>query len=83
DNLAYGLGDRLRDVDELREIRRVLEVGLIDRIIAEISDEDIAALRAVTERMRARAERGQSFPAEDQEFHRLLFHGHGNRTLTG
>lgn len=83
DNLAYGLGDRLRDVDELREIRRVLEVGLIDRIIAEITDTDIADLRQVTERMRVRAERGQSFPAEDQEFHLLLFRCHGNRTLTG
>ena len=31
DNLAYGLQDSLRDVDELRDIRRVLEVGLIER----------------------------------------------------
>lgn len=83
DNLAYGLGDRLRDVDELREIRRVLEVGLIDRIIGEISEADIAALREVTERMRAKAARSQSFAAEDQEFHQLLFRCHGNRTLTG
>jgi DNA-binding FadR family transcriptional regulator len=83
DNLAYGLGDRLRDVDELREIRRVLEVGLIDRIIGEISEEDIAALREVTERMRVKAERKVSFAAEDQEFHQLLFRCHGNRTLTG
>ena len=82
DNLAYGLGDRLRDVDELREIRRVLEVGLIDRIIAEISPADIAALRAVTERMRQRAERNENFATEDQEFHDLLFRCHDNRTLS-
>ena len=82
DNLAYGLGDRLRDIDELREIRRVLEVGLIDRIIAEMTDEDIAALRDVTARMGAHAAKHESFAAEDQEFHRLLFRRHGNRTLT-
>lgn len=82
DNLAYGLGDGLRDVEELREIRGVLETGLIDKTVAMISEDDIAALRAVTEQMRVRAERGESFAEEDQEFHRLLFQCQNNRMLT-
>lgn len=82
ENLAYGLQDSLRDVDELRDIRRVLETGLIDRTIALIDDEDIAALRDVTERMRIRAERNESFADEDQEFHQLLFRCQGNRMLS-
>jgi DNA-binding FadR family transcriptional regulator len=55
DNLAYGLGGALRDVEELRELRRVLETGLIHKTVEMIGDEDLAALRRITERMRQRA----------------------------
>ncbi|MDH2328284.1 FadR/GntR family transcriptional regulator [Cereibacter sp. SYSU M97828] len=82
DNLAYGLQVSLRDIDELREIRRVLETGLIDKTIAMMGDEDLAALRDVTGRMRDRAAQGESFAAEDQQFHQLLFKCQGNRTLS-
>jgi DNA-binding FadR family transcriptional regulator len=82
DNLAYGLQASLRDVEELREIRRVLETGLIDKTIEMISPEDIAALRAVTKRMRERAERNESFAEEDQQFHQLLFRCQQNNMLS-
>jgi len=82
DNLAYGLQPSLRDVEELREIRRVLETGLIDKTIDMISPEDIEALRAVTGRMRVRAERSESFAAEDQQFHQLLFRCQHNTMLS-
>ena len=82
DNLAYGLQASLRDVEELREIRRVLETGLIDKTIAMISADDISALREVTERMRARAEVNESFAEEDQQFHQLLFRCQNNKMLS-
>ena len=82
DNLAYGLQDSLRDIDELRDIRRVLEVGLIERTVALIGDDDIAALREVTGRMHAKALRDESFAEEDQEFHQLLFRCQNNRMLS-
>ncbi|RYG87837.1 MAG: FadR family transcriptional regulator [Alphaproteobacteria bacterium] len=82
DNLAYGLQDSLRDIDELRDIRRVLEVGLIERTVVLISEEDIAELRRVTDTMHAKALRDESFAEEDQEFHQLLFRCQNNRMLT-
>ncbi|MBK8082345.1 MAG: FadR family transcriptional regulator [Devosia sp.] len=82
DNLAYGLQDSLRDIDELRDIRRVLEVGLIERTIALIGNDDIAELRRVTDTMHAKALRHEPIAAEDQEFHQLLFRCQNNRMLT-
>lgn len=82
DNLAYGLQDSLRDVEELREIRRVLEAGLIDKTIKMIGPEDLAQLRALTARMKQRAERNESFAAEDQMFHQMLFRCQNNHMLS-
>ncbi len=82
DNLAYGLQDSLRDVEELREIRRVLETGLIDKTIEMVSPDDLAELRRVTAQMRKRAERNESFAREDQEFHQLLFRCQNNHMLS-
>ena len=82
DHLAYGLRGALREVDELREIRRVLEVALIEKTIEMIGDADLAELRATTERMRVRAEHNESFAKEDQQFHQLLFRCQGNLMLT-
>jgi DNA-binding FadR family transcriptional regulator len=82
DNLAYGLQMSLRDIEELRQIRQVLEVGLIDKTIEMISAEDLAELREVTDRMRMRAERNDSFAEEDQQFHQLLFRCQNNQMLS-
>lgn len=83
DNLGYGLGVSLRDVEELRDIRRVLETGLIHRTIEMMAEDELAALRAVTEDMRRRAEKGESFAEQDQQFHQLLFQCQNNRMLIG
>jgi DNA-binding FadR family transcriptional regulator len=81
-NLAYGLGGALREVEEVLEIRRVLEVGLIGKTIALIGEADLAELKDTVERMRRRAERNESFAEEDQQFHHLLFRCQNNRMLT-
>jgi len=82
DNLAYGLGSAIREVEEVLEIRRVLEVGLIGKTIALIGEEDLSALAETAERMRQRALRNESFAEEDQRFHNLLFRCQNNRMLT-
>lgn len=81
DNLAYGLGGALRQIEEVLEIRRTLEVGLIDKTLNMITKEDIAELRETLDRMRAHAERGEAFAEDDQLFHRLLFRCQDNETL--
>lgn len=82
DNLAYGLGGALRQIEEVIEIRRTLEVGLIGKTIETIGTDDIAELRATVNRMKAHAERGESFAEDDQLFHRLLFRCQENETLS-
>ncbi|MDE1996970.1 MAG: FadR family transcriptional regulator, partial [Rhizobiaceae bacterium] len=81
DNLAYGLGGALRQIEEVIEIRRTLEVGLIGKTIEMIGEEDITELRSTVNRMRAHAERGETFAEDDQLFHRLLFRCQHNETL--
>lgn len=82
DNLPYALGQSLRDIEEIIEIRKTLEVAMVERAIERIAPTDIAALRAVLDAMRHKAERGESFAEADQEFHRQLFRGLGNRMLS-
>lgn len=82
DNLPYALGQSLRDIEEIIEIRTTLEVALVERAIARITDGDIDELRAILAEMRERAERGQSFAQADQAFHSVLFRSLGNRMLT-
>lgn len=81
DNLAYGLGGALREVEEVLEIRRVLEVAMIGKTVERIGPDDLAELQAVTERMKARAARNETFEEEDQLFHQLLFRCLDNRML--
>lgn len=81
DNLAYGLGGALRQIEEVLDIRRTLEVGLIGKTLEIIGEEDIAELRATVNRMRVHAEKGEAFAEDDQLFHRLLFRCQDNETL--
>ncbi|MGH6858873.1 MAG: FadR/GntR family transcriptional regulator [Phyllobacterium sp.] len=81
DNLAYGLGSALRQIEEVLEIRRTLEVGLIGKTLQKITGEDIEELRQVVARMRVHAERNEAFLEEDRLFHRLLFRCQQNETL--
>lgn len=78
DNLAYGLGDALMEVEEVIVVRRILETGLVGEAMAALGPDDIAELRRLLDAMRRRAERGEAFPDEDRAFHRRLFGALGN-----
>lgn len=81
ENLAYGLGGVLKQIEEVIIIRRTLEVGLIDKTLELITPEDIRELRETLDQMKALAERGESFPDQDRNFHQLLFRCQDNEVL--
>lgn len=82
DNLAFGLGGTLRDVEEVLDIRRVLEVALVEQTIERIGEADLAALQETVDQMKVKAEANESFAEEDRRFHHLLFRCLDNRMLT-
>ncbi|UCH25987.1 MAG: FadR family transcriptional regulator [Trueperaceae bacterium] len=81
DNLPYGLMGDLRDLKDLLEIRRILELAKVDAAIEALDDTQLSAFQAVLATMKEKAERGEGFPDEDRRFHRLLFENLGNRML--
>ena len=81
DGLPYAMMSDVDDLADVFEVRRILEAGAIDRAMQTMPVGTIEGLRAVTEEMRAQAEKGQPFEEEDREFHRLLFQHLGNKVL--
>lgn len=81
DNLAFGLRHTLRELEEMLEVRRALEVGMIGDAMCAMTANDLRELQAVCTAMGRRAEQGEPFAAEDQAFHLLLFRSQGNATL--
>ena len=80
DALPYGLLTDLRRLDEVLEIRRLLEVGLIDRVVAELAPARLAELRDVVARMWTHVDDPDALAADDRAFHRALLAGLGNET---
>lgn len=82
DNLTYGLGGVLAQIENVIAVRRAIELGIIDRVLERIGPEDIRELRVTLDEMRGHAERGEAFPEADEQFHRLLFRCLDNPILT-
>ena len=81
ENLPYGLLFDLRQLEDLLEVRRVLETGMIGSALRKSSAEQLVGLQQLVEKMRARAEQEQSFLEEDHEFHQKLFENLDNKIL--
>jgi len=80
ENLSYGHFD-LQELEEVLEIRRVLEVGLISAAMDRMPAATLADLRQTAQLMREHAERSIANHAEDRRFHQLLFAALGNQIL--
>jgi DNA-binding FadR family transcriptional regulator len=81
DHLPYGLMRGRKALTELLELRKTLEAGMIADAMRAVSPKSVEAMRETLEAMRVRAEKGESFPEQDREFHRLLFADLGNEML--
>lgn len=81
DNLAYDLMQDISNLADLLEIRQVLELGMVGDALKLLTEEQLDQLNALLERMSAQAAKGEGFPEEDREFHRVLFSRLDNRVF--
>lgn len=81
DNLEYGLLSDLSELSDLLQVRRVLEVGLIETAMSTMTDEIKEEIVSTVDAMGQLAHDGQPFVNEDRRFHRLLFEHIGNSML--
>ena len=73
--------DGLEALYPIAEVREVLEVNLLDRVIGAHSEADLADLQAAVDEMRAAAAAGSYAPEADGRFHELLYRPLGNWVL--
>lgn len=75
------LGDDAHALNEILEVREVLEEGLIRRITLSLAEADLDALEEIVVRMEAAGRAGEVFPALDREFHERLYSALGNELV--
>lgn len=81
DSLPYALMSDLRALEELLDIRRILEVAMIGEAIESFSEADIQHFDELLARMHSYVQQGQPCLREDREFHQRLFINLGNQVL--
>ncbi|MFS8197057.1 FadR/GntR family transcriptional regulator [Streptomyces sp. CWNU-52B] len=77
-----GQGDDTGALAEILQIREVLEEGLVRRVAGTLSDEELARLEGVVDRMEEAGSAGLPFPELDREFHELLYAPLGNALVS-
>ncbi|WP_245573853.1 FadR/GntR family transcriptional regulator [Amycolatopsis nigrescens] len=76
---ARSINGDLSDIRDLLEVREVLELGLVRRVLdAEI---DLAELERAVRAMEAEAEKGEYAPEADWRFHETLYRPLGNELV--
>ncbi len=80
--LFFRMAEDERLVRQMFDIRKTLELGYMRQAFDSISQENIARMREIAERMRASWEESGAFAREDREFHQTLFASVGNPVLT-
>lgn len=81
DNLPFALMSDVEALEDLLDVRRILEVAMIGEAIQNFSEADFAYFDQLLARMEILAQQGQSSLAEDREFHQRLFANVGNQVL--
>jgi DNA-binding FadR family transcriptional regulator len=81
DNLAISLTFDRPSLQEVLEIRKVLETGFLPQAASLLKKEDLATLEQLVQRMSLKLKEPSTFLQEDMEFHRVLFRKLNNRVL--
>lgn len=66
---------------EILQIREVLEDGLVRRVAAALTDDQLDGLAAVVDRMEAAGRAGEPVAELDRDFHELLYASLGNALI--
>lgn len=69
------------DIDEITEVRRVLEIPAAEWAAKNRTDADIEAMKAVVERQKTTTVDDPDIPEYDLRFHTAIGHASGNRLL--
>jgi DNA-binding FadR family transcriptional regulator len=72
-------GDDLAALREVVEMRSAFDLALTDRVVDAHQGKDSQSLACLVEKMRQNASRGQTFLAEDRQFHAELLAPIGNQ----
>lgn len=78
DNLPFNLLFDFSELADLLEVRRAVENDLLERAVANITEQTRAELAQILVEMKAKAERGDDVLEEDRRFHRTMFADAGN-----
>lgn len=70
-----------KDLDQLVEMRELIESALVAELITQYRQADILALYALTTKMAQAADRGEDFIDLDWRFHTILYRSNGNAML--
>lgn len=81
DNLSYGVLFDLRELEDLLQVREVLENGMVNVALPYLDEERLELLDSIVEQMFYRAERGEPLVEQDRLFHLELFRPVGNTIL--
>ncbi|MBI4492482.1 MAG: FadR family transcriptional regulator [Chloroflexi bacterium] len=79
--LAASLGRGARAIEELLEVRELIEPGIARRAAERATPEAIGELERLLERQRAKVAAGESYVDEDTAFHYTLAVAAANQTL--
>jgi DNA-binding FadR family transcriptional regulator len=66
---------------EILQVREVLEDGLVRRVAGTLTEDELASLAAVVDRMEAAGRAGESVAELDRDFHELLYSSLGNELI--
>jgi DNA-binding FadR family transcriptional regulator len=81
ESLPFALMSDVEALEELLDVRRILEVAMIGKAIQNFTEDDYTHFDQLLARMAIMAQQGQSSLAEDREFHQRLFANVGNQVL--